>query len=31
VSSSTDLSLEIGLNGFSAGRSGTTTSRACTN
>ncbi len=31
VSSSTDLSLEIGLNGFSAGRSGTTTSRVCTN
>ena len=30
VSSSTDLSLEIGLNGFSAGRSGTTTSRVCT-
>ncbi len=31
VNSSTDLSLEIGLNGFSAGRSGTTTSRVCTN
>jgi len=31
VSSSTDLSLEIGLNGFSAGRTGTTTSRVCLN
>ena len=31
VNSSTDLSLEIGLNGFSAGRAGTSTSRVCLN